>query len=205
VSVHRWWSTPLSPPSALASLRARLPATLRLTGRGIGTVTGGATLTYLILEGPPIRGSNDETLLVTIAGDRRGSGIRADAQVLWVPPRTAAEDVSPGVRHVTLLEYRRDSSHVLARVTLSGARARRLARLVNDLPVDNRGPHGCTLDTGLRIRMTFPTDGGGLVFTVWPACGSVLVSAGGSSQPALLMRTALSDALARDLGLNATH
>jgi len=205
VRTHRWWSTPLPASSALASLRAHPPEGLRLAGSGSGTLASGVTTTYLIFEGRPTKNYSDATLLVTSASDGQGSGIRADGQVLWVPLRTAAEEVPVGVRQVALLAYRGDPTNKVAQMDLSGAEVKRVVRLVNDLPRDNRGSHGCLIDSGFRMRMTFPTPDGPLVFTVWPACGSVLVSANGNSQPGLLNQAPLNDVLTHDLGISAAR
>jgi hypothetical protein len=205
VSTHRWWSTPLSATWALASLRAHPPEGLRLTGSSSGTLASGATTTTLIFEGRLAQDENDATLLITSVSDGQGSGIRADGQVVWVPPRTAAEEVPAGVRRVALLAYRGDPTNDVAHRNVSGAEAERLVRLVNDLPRDNRGSHGCVMDTGFRVRMTFPTPDGPLVFTVWPACGAVLVSANGNSQPGLLDQAPLNDVLTHDLGIRAAR
>ncbi len=205
LGVHRWWHVPLSPSDALASFQAHPPAGLRLRGSGSAGRWGTTTMRYLIFEGRPTHDYDAPTLLVEVAGEGQASAVRADAQVVWVPPRSAAEEVPPSVRQVALIAYRGNPSQVLAHVTLSGAEARQLVRIANDLPRDNRGSHGCTLDTGFRMRMAFPTFVGPLVFTVWPACGSVLVSANGISQPTLLIRPPLTDMLTRGLGIKTAR
>ena len=199
-SAHRWWTTPLAPSDALAWLRAHPPAGLHPQGSGSGATTGGS-FTYLTYTDPAANASESATLLVEIAADGQGSALRADSQTLWGPPRTAVEQVPTDVQQVDLLAYQGKPSHVLDHATLSGAAAQRFARIVDGLSRDNWGPHGCTLDTGLRIQMTFPTQQGPLVFTDLPACGTLTVSANGTTQPALRTDHALRAALSRELRL----
>ena len=90
------------------------------------------------------------------------------------------------------------------RRTLTGGAARRLAILIDGLRRDNRGVHGCTLDTGFRITMTFVTDHGTLVFTENRSCGDVAATLDGRPQPVLFDTAVLRRTLRQDLGLPST-
>ena len=89
---------------------------------------------------------------------------------------------------------------VVARRTLTGARAAELVRLANRLPRDNLGPHSCPAETGLYlIRALFVAPERTLTFTVDPICGSVEVKPG--SEPAVVDTPSFRRALTDDLGL----
>jgi hypothetical protein len=201
VDISRWWRLRMMPMvSALSWLRAHPPAGLDLAGSGSGSGPCGP-FAYLIYEDTSTAAYNSATLLIEVAPDGPdASAVRADGQTTWIPPRPSATDVPLDGSEAQLLVYRGEPTHVLARRTLNGAAALRLARVVNRLPRDNRGAHGCLADTGLRVRMTFVTARGTLVFTEWPACSAVGVTVNGQARPGLLDSVALRRVLADALG-----
>ena len=199
LSAHGWWRMPLGPSDALTWLRAHPPTGLRTQGSRSGSVS--TSIAYLTFTDAGASPAESATLVLEIAADGQGSALRADGQTLWIPPRTAAEQVPADVQQVDLLAYQGSPSHVLDRATLSGTAAQRFARIVDGLSRDNWGPRSCTVNTGLRIQMTFPTPQGALVFTDVPACGTLQVQANGTAQPTLRTDHALSAALARELRL----
>lgn len=127
-------------------------------------------------------------------------GIRADARVLWTPEKPASERVPDGVQSVEVLAYKEGApDQVLARRTISGAVAQRLADLTNALVRDNRGGHGCNADFGYRKRLTFTTDSAQVVVDGF-FCGGVLMTVDGVRQPALLSSLDLTNAIDAVLG-----
>lgn len=126
-------------------------------------------------------------------------GVRADAQVLWIPDKPASERVPDGVRSVEVLAYKGSPDQVLARRTVSGAVAQHLADLTNALVRDNSGVHGCVMDVGYRKRLTFTTDSAQVVVDGF-FCGGALMTVDGVRQPALFDSLDLRNAIDAVLG-----
>jgi hypothetical protein len=205
-----WWTVPLDAENAWSWLHSHRPngvdqpvVAVRGGGSGSGHSSSGS-FTYLIYVGHPTTQYTSPTLLVEIAPDGAGSAIRADGQDLWVPPKPLAEMVPAGVKEIRLVETQLapgSPSKTLKRATIRGHEAVELTSLANDLIRDNRGVVSCAMDRGVRISATFLTrDGGTEQFVENPYCGSVAVTAGGVSQPPLLLSGPFAVALRADLG-----
>ena len=196
----RWWSVPMSMGAALDWLRANPPSGLVASGSGSGDGLGGPNATLSYRDGTS-DAYNSATLLIEVVSAKSGaSAVRADGQVLWVPPRSDAERAPLHPSRVELLAYRGARTNVLARRTLIGAEAAKVARLIDALTRDNRGVHGCAMDTGFRIDVTFELPSGPLVFTEWPACDEVNVTSNGHAEPGLIDSPTLGRTLHEDLG-----
>jgi hypothetical protein len=77
-------------------------------------------------------------LVLTLAPARSGgSVVRADAQVIWFPPRTAAEYIGPGRYHVLAITVTTAGprQHTVRKVVTSQAAIIRLAEALNSSPV----------------------------------------------------------------------
>ena len=93
VDVYRLYRLPMTVPGALAFLRARLPAGTVNSGASGESNGGGVTETAIAVSQRHVPAGIDviglsETL---VAGSGGWSLLRADAQVFWYPPRSAAE------------------------------------------------------------------------------------------------------------------
>ena len=202
LQVTRWWTIPMPMSSTLAWFRTHPPAGLQATGDGYIRDGQAQARSLSYGERPTTIYDQPKLLVLIAAAGADTSAIRLDAQTVWVPPRTGAETIPVTVARADLLAYRGAPTHPLARATLSGKAASRLARLVNDLTPDTGGPRSCAADFGVRVRMTFTAGGDTLVFTESPACSIVGVTANGHAEPALRDSTALANYLRTTLGLN---
>ncbi len=98
----RWWRSPRSFAAVIAFLRAHPPAgskfseSSRTGGPG---VPSNQTLGFTL---PPVQGViYSRTLLLEVVALRGGgSGVRVDAQDIWLQPRPASEQVPTGVREI---------------------------------------------------------------------------------------------------------
>jgi hypothetical protein len=199
-----WWKVPTSMAATLSWFRAHPPGGLVASGSGSGHGLGGANA-FLSYRDRTNGAYNSATLVVEVVpAGSDGSAVRADGQVLWVPPRSDAELAPRLASRVSLLAYRGATTNVLAQRTVTGAAATKLARLIDALSRDNRDVHGCAMDTGFRIDVTFHVSSGSLVFTQWPACDQVDVTSNGHIEPDLIDSPALGRALRAYLGPAAT-
>jgi len=193
-----WWTVPSSASATLAWLKAHPPEGLRPTVSGSGGGPHGP-FSYLGYAG---RGRfNPPTLLIEVVPNgANASAIRVDGQTIWQPPRPVETLAPSAPSRVSVIAYQGSSAHVLARMTIRGANAAQLADLVNRLPVDTRGTHGCLMDSGLRYRVTFPAASGPLIFLDNPACSAVTVTAGGGQKAGLQDTAGLAGDLHHMLG-----
>jgi len=159
-------------------------------------------LTSVSLDWSGVSGNDVVVEFVPIAAHQ--TGIRADAQVIWTPPRPAAEMVPATVTGATVTAYYLPH-HVVARRDVGTATARHLGALVNALHRDTRGPHGCLVDFGFRLRITFTAAQGRYVVGEFPACGAVSLTTDGHDQPGLLLSGRLLPATLGAVGLPAHY
>jgi len=115
--------------------------------------------------------------------------IMADAMVAWEPPRPAAEAVPSSVKAVTIeLEAPGPSASAQRATVTSAAVVRRLAALVNGLPLSTIGAALC--GSGLGFTLTFRATAGGPPVAVAQGpdgCGAVTFQLNGKSQPDLMV------------------
>jgi hypothetical protein len=196
----RWWTLPMSMAAALTWLRAHPPSGLIASGTGSGDGPGGANASLSYRDRTSAAYNSATLVIEVVPAGSDASAVRADGQVLWVPPRSDDEVAPIHPSRGELLAYRGATTNVLAERTLTGAAATKLARLIDALSRDNRDVHGCAMDTGFRIRVTFIVASGPLVFTEWLACDEVNVTSNGHVQPGLIDSPALGRVLRADLG-----
>ena len=153
VDRFRWWTSSLSPAQVLAFVTRHPPA--GTTSSGSGVVGDIRSVTFLGSAWPPSSGWPEDVVSVTAVGT--GTGIRVDADAIWIPSRTAAETVPEDVDSVDVtLLYRPTDVHR----TLGRADARRIGAALNKLapspPVYVSG--GLAGDTGHVDYLVFHTD-----------------------------------------------
>ena len=114
--------------------------------------------------------------------------IMAAAMVSWTPPRAAAEVIPPSVTAVTIAPDGRTGPQPPVPVTItSGPVVRRLAALVNGLPLSNVAEGTlCPMATGLRLTFTASPGGPPAAVADGPGeCSQVTFTLGGKDEPAL--------------------
>jgi hypothetical protein len=139
--VHQLFVLRQQMPAAHHFLLVHVPAGMRRDSTGQGNGPAGITMEsvgYAPLSLPS--GISQAELAATVVpGSAGGSLLRADAQVSWFPPRTAAEHLDPaGLASVTVVATLPTSPNrrppAASRVFTSPAVLARLARLLNGLP-----------------------------------------------------------------------
>jgi hypothetical protein len=189
-----WWQAPGSPQAVLGWERAHLPRWFSATGSS--TLYGpGTTAAWSDSFSLPVIPAvlNSRQLLVEVASSGSGqTAVRVDAQVTWLPVKPASERIPAAARVVTIaaIPGLDATGRTPAPVTITSAAAvRRIASLIDGLPVFPPGTHSCPADTGRELRMTFRATAGGPALAVATAdldgCGGVGLTIGGATQPAL--------------------
>jgi hypothetical protein len=151
VDDHSWWTVPGSPTEVLAYIRAHMPASARRT------LYGEEEAAY---EWPSIPGVLDlRQLAVTVAPLPNGStGLRADAEVVWLLPRRAAEVVPSGAHLLRISVHRELGRNRPRGRPLSVSSPKKIEAIVarlNALPLVQPGVTGCPSDFGIRVDLSF--------------------------------------------------
>jgi hypothetical protein len=195
VDDRAWWIVPGTPAEVLAYIRAHLPAgtTPAVTDGGLSgpNVPGNESEAF---AWPPIAGVlATRWLVVEVVQLPSGStGLRADAQVVWVTPRPASETIPPGSHLLRIsvhgsLRGERPKQHPFS--VTSAKKIDAIVALLNALPASQPGTRSCPADFGIRVRLAFYSRRGIeplAVATIDPqGCGGVALTIGGAAQPGL--------------------
>lgn len=113
--------------------------------------------------------------------------IMADAMVSWQPPRSAAEAVPASVTAVTIAASGPWQGNPAPVTITSVSAVRRLAALVNGLPVATAGEHvPCPVGAGFTLTFLAAAGGPAVAVAAGPgACGLVRFSRDGAAGPDL--------------------
>ena len=151
VDLHGVFWLPLSYPAAVAFLTAHVPAGDSPQGTGLDgnpEDPSAETVTFALTVSPP--GVQYTELDATVApGPRGGSLMRVDSQVVWYPPRSAAEHIDPADYRAVALSATLENPklHTVSATITSAAVIARLASLLNGLHAVTLGlyPMHCPL------------------------------------------------------------
>ncbi len=195
VEVTRFYWVPLPEHAADEFFGSHLPAGMAPAGSGSGAAPGSASyfqsVTYTLRNAPAGIDGQSELLVTLRAGPRGGTVVRADAEVVWYPWRTAAEYLRPAdYRSVTVsgsfgsltgpgMTVRR------SRTFTSRAVVARLAAVLDGLRADNPGTVNCPMLLA-SYRLSFaPAEGGGPTVVTPSSCLGDEVTVVGRPQPML--------------------
>jgi hypothetical protein len=196
VDVSRFYWLPQSLDAASSFLQAHVLAGDTSSGTGSGSTGEGGTDSFLSvsysLARPPAGIDQSTMLLATLAaGPRGGTIMRADAEVVWYPPRTAAEYLNPADFRSVRITARLVNLHGKARMimkTFGRPVIDRLAGVLNGLrTLSPPGPLSCPAMTGstFTLRLT-PISASGRAMVISSAgCVGELITTAGKAQPVL--------------------
>ncbi len=175
-TTSRSYVAPLTPQELYAYYLPRLRHLgYRLQGYGTaGNRSGTSSWDWSFTRGA---GMND-TVLLTVERDGRKSVYSLARELIVAPARPKASIVPATLEEVTVRARQSASSPWVTRTLRTPDAWRHLLAVVNALPVDTRGAHGCLADFGAAATVRFIAKAGNWTFTVDPACGSVLGPAG---------------------------
>lgn len=191
VSRTHWWVAPGSVAAALVYFKAHPVSGTTLSGTGSTGGPGSGNLRTLDFSAdgrswsrPKLYTQLGLEVDVMKIGDH--VGIRADADAIVLPQRTRAEYIPSSVTSVHVVVGRGSGKHTIER-TLGAAAARRLAKVVDRLPVANPEPIPCPAQLpGYGDTLTFRGAGAPIrVRAESDGCGAVTVYRPHALQPTL--------------------
>jgi hypothetical protein len=190
-----WWQVPGNASGLLGWETRHLPHRFASTGAAVGDPpVGGYPMDASMFSLPPVPAVLDSRqLVVEVHYDGRGhTNIRVDAQVTWIPARSASERIPADASVVTIAHTMDMNTRTPAPkpVTITNpATVRRVAALINALPVSLPGTFHCPMDGGAALVLTFRAKAGGQALAVahlaTEGCQQVGLTIAGKPQPGL--------------------
>ena len=207
VDEHRFFAVAEPPATLSRYLVAHVPD--GMTSFGTGQLSGPGQPTELdvsYLARPVPAGIYSAQVVLTMVPDSSGGSLlRADAQVIWYPPRTAAEYVDPARYHVLTMAvtvYGR-KVHTIHTIVTSRADIARLAAALNRSPAEPPVAFSCPA-TFVTYRLALSVSRRSRpVVVIWAnsiSCGGTAITVDGRAQPALADDGAVAAAADRALG-----
>lgn len=198
--LHRIW-TVRQPMSAVYDLLNRsVPAGMRSAGNSQAGGSGEVTQEAVFYN--PSRlptGVEQATLTMSVAPSGAVSLLRADVQVIWYPPRSAAEHIPASMRVVTITAtyVGPGQPRTVSKTFTSAALTGRLAAMLNGTYASIGGVMSCPLER-VTYKLTFATSRTATPYVAGEeGCGTVSITVGGRPQPALQTPPALDPALSK--------
>ena len=196
--------------AAATFLSRHPPAGFSADGTGT-TSSGNGAIDHLVsfnLRAPPVGIAGETMLLVTLGHGPHGNTVaRADAEVVWYPPRTAAEYLRAGAirsARITASFMNPRPRHFVKVITSRRAIAR-LAALLNGMRATDNSLRFCPM-VDAEYHVTFSGHGGQSRVAVGASgCGTDSVAVNGKVQPPLWDPDRLIHALRKLLGLSQRY
>jgi hypothetical protein len=210
VDLHELFKLQQPMGTAASFLVARVPRGMSRFSTGTAGGPSGVQseeVSYTIRSVP--FGLDTAQLVLTVApGASGGSVLRADVQVLWYPPRSAAEYIDPAKYHVLTLTVTTSITgrpHTVRKVVTSQPAIARLAGVLNSSPVLPSRTISCPVGVAgylLRFTVNGQSRPAILVSASQPPCEGIQISVDGRSQPPLQDATGLTGAVNRLLRID---
>jgi hypothetical protein len=219
VDDHSWWVVPGPAETVLSNVDAHRQkgSTHVLTGSGTAG-KGRLAFSFVGFAWPAITGVLSTRWLVVelVALPGGATGLRADAEVVWITPRAASERIPPGARRLQVSVDRGTAIIQSPFDVTSPTRIASVVKLLNTLPAAQPGAESCPADWGSRIRLAFyarsPTSPLAVAIINPSGCEGVQLTIRGRRQPLLSSaaspgsgispRRSLTQLLDADLGVN---
>lgn len=192
VDVHELFQLSEPMATAAANLGADVPAGMSLAVTGQGSGPGGpASADVAYAERSVPAGVNSAQLVLTIAPEASDASlVRADAQVIYYPPRTAAEYIDPARYRVLTITATifNPQVHTVRVLVTSRAAIRQLASSLNRSEVQPTSTAFCAdIFAMYRLSFALTRDAAPAIVvtaTRWPCLGA-MITVDGRKQPAL--------------------
>jgi hypothetical protein len=189
---YQLFAAPQSTSAVSAFLARRAPAGMEADGtcQGSGPSTGPFMEVSYQPHAVPAGIAGAELVVTVVPASSGGSLLRADAQVIWYPPRTAAEYIDPARYHavsITVTIYGR-KPHTVHKVVTSQAFIARLAELLDRLQAEPLGPVSCPAifaEYRLAFSLSRQSRPAVVVTSNETGCGGSGITVNGQQQPPL--------------------
>ncbi|MGH3250311.1 MAG: hypothetical protein ACRDOI_29480 [Trebonia sp.] len=191
-----WFTAPGAPATVLTWEKQHIPH--EFTPMGTSTISPPPLTEPAVTDMyslPPVDDVLDSRqLLVEAVRDGDNTAIRIDAQVTWLPARTASDQVPAQAKAVTITmnpDPNQGGEKLPKPTTITDpAKVRKLAALVNSLPVYTPGLRGCLPDQiGVSLTLTFRASPQGPPLAAATSqlsnCQDITLTVGGKPQPDL--------------------
>lgn len=194
VDGHAWWVLPGVRSKVLAYIRTHPPAGTTIAFSGSAATHGRTTSESVAFAWPPIADVlGMRWLVITVVQIPGGpTGLRADAQVVWITPRPVSEAI-PGGAHLLRISVNSviaaNQPHQRPLRVTSAHKIAQVIALLNSLPAAQPGVTSCPADFGISVRLAFyptPRATPSAVAEIDPqGCGGVGLTLDGRPQPRL--------------------
>jgi hypothetical protein len=178
--------------ASAAWLAERAPAGMGSGGTGQVSGPGGELLMEVSYLDRPVPAGvfGAQLVLTVVAGGSGGSLLRADAQVTWNPPRTAAEYIDPARYHVLSITVTVGGArpHAVHAVVTSQLFITRLARSLDRSQAEPAVALGCPADFAdyqLAFSVSRHSRPVVVVRSTQTGCGGSQITVDGHRQPSL--------------------
>jgi hypothetical protein len=189
---HRLFALTQPMATAAAALAAQVPPGLDESGTGSGSGPDGATMQEVQYQPRSLPAGivNAQLVLTVVPAVSGGSLVRADAQVTWYPPRSAAEYIDPVRYHVLRLVVTifGRNPHTVRKVVTSQAFIARLAETLDRSQAEPTAMVVCPADFEdyqLSFSVSETSRPAVTVQANETGCGGAQVAVNGQSQPSL--------------------
>jgi hypothetical protein len=211
LDLHRFVALPMPLSAAVAYFRGHPPAGMEASGTGTTSDRGRVTEqdVSFSLRRPRVGITSETELLVSLAMSRSGgTAMRADAEVIWYPPRSAAEYLRAGsIRSARIsASFLNPRPRHFGKVATSGRVIARIAALLDGMrATDNSVMYCPMIDASYQVTFTARA-GRHRVVVDATGCARDIVSVNGKDQPPLFdPGNALIKALHRVLALSPRY
>lgn len=198
-----WWRIDMSFADALAWIQSHPPGGLKSDTGGYAGGPG-VPVNHLLGFSLPSTTAYDgaEIELELVAVSSTETGLRADAEVIWLPPKPSDELVRAGtaVTLVAINHFGSSEATTLRTRHLDSSDGAAVIKDVNALLPDDGGTRGCAMDTGYRVQIEVVVAGVPVVFSYWPACAQVQVTRARTSLLTLFPSAAFGNEITRLMG-----
>jgi hypothetical protein len=205
LTLTSWWSVDMSFADALAWIQAHPPAGLTSSMGGQAGGPGVPTNRSLGYSAPSTTAYDGASVELELAAMGSSvTGLRADAEVVWLPAKPADEFVPAGtvVTLVAVKHFGSPDATVLRTRQLDATDGAVMIKDLNGLLPSDGGIRGCAADIdGYRVQIEAAVAGTNLVFSFWPACFEVPVTRGGASLLTLTPTTAFQNEITNLIGI----
>jgi len=205
----RWWTVSGTPATVSAFVLAH-PTTGLVAGGSSGDIHGEMTYDYNY----PLDAKAPQTLLgISVAPDGDHVDVRAQAQVAYLPTRTAVETIPASVTSAEAV-YQPPNQMLPTNttpaprrnVTLSGGDLRLITTAFNALDAESPVVHSCPAPDGEEAFVTATYAGHRVVFHVeLNGCGGIEVTSDGVPQPELSLSEGVYSAVHTALHVTKTE